>query len=277
MSNDLVEDGPGYLTALQDEILRATVLMDKTKLEYIRYVGSRLLQARTICDDPVLNKSIPGDNPNIKFGLWLSGNLTERLPQKTAHRYRTMIERLGSFSNDDWDKVGLSNCYVLLTKEDSVISRVFERAREAERPLTADQVTLLLYTPVNLPPDLPAELRPPPAGYIAPPARYIAPPVVIPAALPDARPLAERPAFARAPEDPAPAPAPAPESSYTEWGGKVPACLDDYPLALRAGDLHFKQRQSLAQVTAATGLAGAALRDALLFAYAFVEGQRSID
>jgi len=272
MTNDLVEDGPAYLTELQDEILRATILMDKTKLEYIRYVGARLLQARTICDDPVLNKSIPGENPNIKFGLWLSGNLTERLPQKTAHRYRTMIERLGSFSNEDWDKVGLSNCYVLLTKEDSVINRVFERAREAERPLTADQVTLLLYTPVNLPPDLPAELRPPPAGYIAPP-------VVIPAALPDARPLAAQPSFTRSVADlpDAPAPAPAPSAAYVEWGGKSPSCLDDYPLALRAGALHFKHRHSLAEVTVATGLAGAALRDALLFAYAFVEGQRSID
>ena len=269
MTNDLVEDGPGYLTALQDEIMRATILMDKTKLEYIRYVGARLLQARTICDDPVLNKSIPGENPNIKFGLWLSGNLTERLPQKTAHRYRTMIERLGSFSNDDWDKVGLSNCYVLLTKEDSVINRVFERAREAQKPLTADQVMLLIYTPPDLPSDLPPELRPPPAGYIAPPA-------VIPAAMPDARPLAALPAFTRAPPDPAP-PDPPPVAAYSEWGGKIPPCLDDYPLALRAGDLHFKKRQSLAEVTVATGLYGAALRDALLFAYAFVEGQRSVD
>jgi hypothetical protein len=165
------------LKTLATEIVVETGRFDdrskRAAIQYALYVGARLSDARQLCDLP--NCPLPGDNPDVRFGAWVSASLADTLPQRTAYNYRALFEDMGTLDIEVLLGIGLTNCYIAIAAGPQAIAAVaLVASKQMGKKLSESDVRLLLKPPSpadveSTMPDLPPELAPPPPGYQPPP------------------------------------------------------------------------------------------------------------
>ncbi|WP_134681939.1 hypothetical protein [Paracoccus ravus] len=112
------------LTELAGMLREATGVHAQERIRYALQAGAILSAGRAICESP--DCGIKGDNPDARFGRWVSDIMSDTLNTKAAHRYRTLYEAFGHLSIAEVARIGLTNGYSLALAPEETRAEVIE-------------------------------------------------------------------------------------------------------------------------------------------------------